>query len=206
MDTVFNHSDILENSCPTLTHHFLMATSRIPVKQLVQSVVYLHKVTDVDVTGIVINKPLQHHLHDLLRLQDISLLKKQLLDQPILNGGPSCKDQGFIIYSNTVFSKDTNDTSLLHYEAQQDINISTSRDMLEDIAQGKGPQHAIVTIGCINWSLQEFVEELTIKNYWLIAPANKHILFKIPTPIMWQTAIASIGIDPACLSSEIGHA
>ena len=56
------------------------------------------------------------------------------------------------------------------------LALTTSRDILEALAEGKGPEHFLVTLGYSGWEQGQLEHEIN-ENTWLTVPANEHILF-----------------------------
>jgi putative transcriptional regulator len=83
--------------------------------------------------------------------------------------------------------------------------LTTSRDILEDMARGAGPDNAIVALGCAGWGTGQLEHELT-ENDWLTAPADAQLLFSEPLESRWQAAAGRIGVDFAHLADYAGHA
>jgi putative transcriptional regulator len=85
------------------------------------------------------------------------------------------------------------------------IQVTTSRDVLESMAAGKGPDNALVALGYAGWGSGQLEGEMTA-NAWLTVPADRDIIFSIPFEERWRAAAALIGIDIDQISSDVGHA
>jgi putative transcriptional regulator len=85
------------------------------------------------------------------------------------------------------------------------LYVTTSRDILEAMASGTGPQHAVVALGCAGWGAGQLEQELT-EDSWLTVPVDANLLFATPIDARWQAAAFSIGIDLTQVADYSGHA
>ncbi|GBC60015.1 DUF179 domain-containing protein [Desulfonema ishimotonii] len=83
--------------------------------------------------------------------------------------------------------------------------MSNTRDILEAIAAGKGPESYLISLGCAGWGPGQLEAEIK-QNSWLTCPATEEIIFNVPGEKRWEAAVKKIGIDPALLSDTVGHA
>jgi putative transcriptional regulator len=83
--------------------------------------------------------------------------------------------------------------------------MTTSKDVLEAIAQGVGPRRVLVTLGYSGWATGQLEEEIG-RNGWLNVAAEPAIIFETPVEQRYEKALALLGIDPRMLSQEAGHA
>ena len=82
------------------------------------------------------------------------------------------------------------------------IGITTSRDILQAVARGEGPDHLLVTLGYAGWGPGQLEQEMA-DNAWLSTPADREILFHKPSDQRWAAAAALLGIDLNLLLSLI---
>jgi putative transcriptional regulator len=73
------------------------------------------------------------------------------------------------------------------------------------MAGGKGPQHAVVALGCAGWGAGQLEHELT-EDGWLSVPVDNGLLFETPLDARWQAAAGSIGVDLTQVADYSGHA
>ena len=85
------------------------------------------------------------------------------------------------------------------------ISITTSRDILQAIARGEGPEKRLLALGYAGWSPGQLEQELAA-NAWLSGPADNAIIFDQPASQRWQAAASDLGVDLSLLSTETGHA
>ena len=86
-----------------------------------------------------------------------------------------------------------------------EVAFTTSRDVLEAIASGTGPERMLVSIGYAGWSAGQLEDEIS-HNGWLTVAADPAIMFDLPIHERYTAAIRLLGFDPSRLASEVGHA
>jgi putative transcriptional regulator len=85
------------------------------------------------------------------------------------------------------------------------LAMSNTRDILEAIAIGKGPEAFLITLGCAGWGPGQLEAEIK-ENAWLNYPIFEENIFKMPVESRWEEAVKKMGIDPTLLSDKAGHA
>ena len=85
------------------------------------------------------------------------------------------------------------------------IGLTTSKDILEAVGRGEGPQRMIVTLGYAGWSPGQLEHEIS-QNAWLTVEARDGIIFDLPSEERLPAAMELLGLDFARLSEEAGHA
>lgn len=181
-----------------LTHHFLIAMPGLNDPNFHHTVTYICSHTEEGAMGIVINKPLDLMLGEILEQMEITLKDEIARDTPIYDGGPVQSDRGFILHQ---YDHDW-DSSL---KVNEQIGIATSMDILDAIAIGKGPENSFIALGYAGWSAGQLEKEMK-DNIWLSGPAESHIIFNTPVNQRWNSAANLLGIDIDKLSSDVGHA
>ncbi|PID45591.1 MAG: YqgE/AlgH family protein [Proteobacteria bacterium] len=148
--------------------------------------------------GVTINRPLDMTVGDLLKQLDIDSIEQVVLDATAVNGGPVQPNQGFVIHDTSQSWQGT-----LH--VGDNLSVTSSRDILEDIAVGKGPDNFLLALGCASWSAGQIEDELR-QNAWLTCPASHQILFETPYEQRWQQSAGTLGVDVNLISDVVGHA
>ncbi len=164
-----------------------------------KTVIYIYEHTqETGAHGIIINKPaMKMSFNDILLQLKIELVKEE--DAPeILLGGPDQITHGFILHSNDYFCPETS-------FIQNDIALTSTQDILEDIAQGIGPENKLIALGCSSWVRGQLEDEI-MSNIWLTVPANKGLLFDTPFSERWQKAIETLGVNHFYLTNISGKA
>jgi putative transcriptional regulator len=148
--------------------------------------------------GVVVNRPSEYNLGDVLRQMDITCPDEALCAQQVLAGGPVHPERGFVLHDGP---RDWDSTLRI----SDDLAVTTSRDVLEAIAAGTGPDNAVVALGCAGWGAGQLEQEL-LDNSWLTAPVAPDLLFEVPLEARWQDAAGRIGVDMTRVADYSGHA
>ncbi len=189
-----------------LSHHFLVAMPSLDDLNFKHAVIYVCEHNEEGAMGLIINKPLQINLGNVLHHLNIDVTDKSSESHPVLMGGPVGQEHGFIIHNELSFlSEKTKREVDANPDDHTELVISSSKEMLSSIAQGKGPAQYLVTLGYTGWEAGQLENEIA-KNDWLVIPYDENILFKVPMELRWQMAPSSLGIDINQISGHVGHA
>lgn len=192
----------LDNSTEqnTLENQFLIAMPHLQDPYFNGSVTYMWKQGPDGALGIVINQPSEICMSDLMRELKISVPEDQqdrMDDELVLTGGPVENNKGFILHEHGPEWEYT-------VPITDEISISMSRDILEDIAIGKGPERYLVALGCAGWEPGQLEQEVS-DNVWLTVPANSELLFSRDFENKASAAAAILGVELSQLTSIAGH-
>jgi putative transcriptional regulator len=181
-----------------LKNHFLIAMPSLADPNFFQTVTYLCEHNSEGAMGIVINRPLDIRLGDILQHMDIEARDEASVDLPIFLGGPVQTDRGFVLHRPVGHWQGT-------LTVTERIGLTASRDVLEAIAQGAGPERSLIVLGYAGWGPGQLEQEMAA-NAWLSGPADTEILFELPPAKRWEAAARLLGIDIHRMSGEVGHA
>ena len=81
-----------------LTHHFLIAMPGLEDATFAKSVVYLCEHSERGALGLVINKPSDLSMRGLFEKVELPLHRADLVDAPVLKGGPVHTERGFVLH------------------------------------------------------------------------------------------------------------
>jgi len=109
-------------------------------------------------------------------------------------------ERGFVLHS---YDAERSWTSSL--KLSDNLELTTSRDIIEAIAKDEGPTKTLITLGYAGWSPGQLDGEMAA-NAWLTAPADLDILFEIPYTERSAAAAAKLGIDLNLLTADFGNA
>ena len=168
------------------------------------SVIYLLEHTDKGAMGLVVNRPTELVLATLFEKIELKLEIAPLLDQPVYYGGPVQVERGFVLHQTN--SLDKYSSSLVIADG---LTMTTSKDVLEAVASGNGPQKFMMTLGYSGWGAGQLEEEMAL-NGWMNVPLSSaemsNIIFDTPYTERYRRAIKNLGFDLSSLSGEAGHA
>lgn len=182
----------------SLTNHFLIAMPGLQDPNFARTVTYVCEHTDQGAMGIVINRPTDVTLGELLSQLEIQTRLDCVRDTPVYQGGPVQTDRGFVLHSGGPRFDSTLDIT-------PRISVTTSRDVLEAIAKGQGPERSLIALGYAGWGGGQLEQEMSA-NAWLSGPADDDIIFRLEAESRWLAAARLLGVDLNLLSGEAGHA
>jgi putative transcriptional regulator len=181
-----------------LTHHFLIAMPNMADPYFAKTLTYVCEHNDQGALGLVVNRPIDMTLQALFERLSLTLKHKDLSDAPIYFGGPVQTDRGFVLHEPTGNWQST-------LRVRDAIGLTTSKDILEAVGRGEGPQKILVTLGYAGWSAGQLEHELG-QNAWLTVEAKDAILFDLPSEERLPAAMELLGVDYARLADSAGHA
>ncbi|MEE8464781.1 MAG: YqgE/AlgH family protein [Gammaproteobacteria bacterium] len=181
-----------------LNDHFLIAMPAMGDPNFHHSVTYICEHNAQGALGITINRPMNLNLGDIFDQLNLERSPDISESAPILLGGPVQPERGFVIHN----PKGQWDSSM---ETGDQIQVTTSRDVLQAMARGEGPDQAIVALGYAGWTAGQLELEV-VENAWLTVQSSHEILFETPYDKRWESAAALLGVDVKNISNYAGHA
>jgi len=148
--------------------------------------------------GIIINRPTDLDLGGLFRQLDVEPGVGGVAHAPVLHGGPVAQERGFVLHAPGHDYESS-------VAVSPDIQLTLSRDVIDDMAAGRGPERCLVALGYAGWGAGQLEAEM-LANSWLTVPASPDIVFDVPFADRWSVAANSIGIDISRISPDAGHA
>lgn len=182
----------------SLANHFLIAMPNLADANFARSVTLICEHTEEGSMGIMINRLTDLHLGDIFSQLGITPDKARHADTAVFLGGPVQNNRGFVLHEPLGEWEST-------LSVTDKFGVSTSRDILEAIAENRGPEKFIVALGYAGWGAGQLEHEIT-ENSWLSGPANREIIFELPVEQRWKAAAQLVGVDLATISGEAGHA
>jgi len=184
-----------------LSNQFLVAMPGVIEGELAGAVIYLCEHNERGALGLVINRPTDLTVGTLFERIDLQqeIAADAAPDTPVYFGGPVQTERGFVLhappgdYSSTIRLND-------------EMALTTSRDVLQAVAEGHGPAQMLVTLGYAGWGAGQLEDELA-HNAWITVNADPHIIFDVPPAERYHAALGLLGIDPIMLAGGVaGHA
>ncbi|MFQ5982237.1 MAG: YqgE/AlgH family protein [Woeseiaceae bacterium] len=182
----------------SLNNQLLIAMPGMPDPNFNSTVTLICEHNDDGALGIVINRPLNLNLGGLFEQLSLDEADEAAAKRPVLSGGPVARERGFVLHNPGL----TFESSMA---VSDDIQLTLSRDILDSLAAGTGPDKSLVALGYAGWEPGQLEAEM-LANTWLNAPASPEIVFDIPFAERWACAAESMGIDISRLSPHAGHA
>ena len=190
-----------------LTNHFLIAMPGLQDATFSRSVVYVCEHSERGALGLVINKPTDINLKVLFDKVALPLLRADLVNTPVFQGGPVQTERGFVLHEPTFSLADKPQESV--YASTMAIpgglEMTTSKDVLEALSTGAGPRKVLVSLGYSAWGQGQLESELG-ENSWLTVDADSAVIFDTPVEQRYDKALLLLGLQAWMISGEAGHA
>ena len=180
-----------------LSNQFLMAMPGMVDGEFSGTVIYVCEHGPKGALGLVINRPTDLSVAGLLEKIDLKLEIALPQNASVYFGGPVHTDRGFVLHSPA--------GSFSSSIQLGQLALTTSRDVLQAVAEGNGPERMLVTLGYSGWGAGQLESELA-QNAWLTVPASPDVIFATPPEDRYTAALKLLGIGPAMLSGVAGHA
>jgi putative transcriptional regulator len=181
-----------------LTNQFLIAMPGMEDPNFSRTVVYICEHSPAGAMGVVINRPTELTLASLFHKIDLRLEISPWSDAPVLLGGPLQIERGFVLHSPAAGYSST-------LSVTDSLALTTSRDILEAVANGGGPERLMVALGYAGWGAGQLERELG-QNGWLTVPASPDLIFDTPVTDRFEAALALLGVNVLSLMHGAGHA
>jgi putative transcriptional regulator len=181
-----------------MTGKLLVAMPYMTDSRFSQSVIYVCGHDDFGAIGLIINRTFP------------SLTFRELLRQLSIEVTPFCPNltmyyggsievsRGFILHSPDFSVEST-------VVIDDSFAITSTLEILRSISQGEGPKNCVAALGYTGWTAGQLENEIQ-ENTWMIADATHELVFNDSLELKWRHAMAHIGVDPALLSLDSGHA
>lgn len=184
-----------------LTGQFIIATPNQNNDDFDRSVVYICEHNDSGALGIIINKTTDITISDILNKLDLGDERPThyaKVSEPVMKGGPMQSERGFVLHSHAH-----------EYAATLKINeqlaLTSSRDVLEEVARGQGPEHMLLALGYSGWTAGQLEQEIA-RHAWIHVSASKHVLFETLPRERYNQAVRLLGVEASMLSPQTGRA
>jgi putative transcriptional regulator len=184
-------------SSSNLTNHFLIAMPGMKDPFFAKTVTFLCQHNADGALGIIVNRPSDLTLRDIMQQMNIEILEPDSVTMPIYFGGPVQPERGFVLHEPLGKWDST-------LKVSETMSLTTSRDILEAIGKGQGPQKVLVALGYAGWGKGQLEREI-VENSWLNAPADQSIIFEQPSSHRWKAAAELMGVDIALIPLQAGH-
>lgn len=191
-----------------LTNHFLIAMPGLQDMEFARSVVYLCEHSERGALGLIINKPTDINLQKLFDKVEMSLGRADLVQQPVMQGGPVQTERGFVLHDPLVWGEDGTEKEAVYASTLAipgGLEMTTSKDVLEALAEGAGPRRVLITLGYSAWGEGQLESEIA-ENAWLTVGADQSVIFETPIHERYDRALSLLGVQAWMLSPEAGHA
>lgn len=187
-----------------LDGQFLIAMPNMADTRFEKTVIYMCAHSADGAMGLVINKRQDMVFPDLLVQlgiigeEETIRMPQSAREMIVRDGGPVERSRGFVLHTGDYAA----DSSM---EIGIGLCLTATVDVLRAISRGYGPQQAIMALGYAGWAPGQLEQEIST-NGWLTCPASANLVFESDIDKLYDLALDSLGIDPAFLSMDAGHA
>jgi putative transcriptional regulator len=184
----------------------LIAMPSIGDQRFSRSLIYVCAHSSDGAMGIIVNRRSKSlNFPDLLvqlevvSEQDAIHLPPGVGDVQVLRGGPVETGRGFVLHSPDYHAASAT------LAIDKVVSLTATIDILRAMVRGSGPQKALLALGYAGWAGGQLEEEIQ-QNGWLTCPADETLLFDADCGSKYDRALRKLGIEPAMLVGEAGHA
>jgi putative transcriptional regulator len=165
----------------SLAGQLLVAAPSMGDPRFYQTVIMLVRHDRTGAMGIVINRPLQE--------RPLAALLEALGEKAdgatgnmrIFAGGPVQPELGFVLHSAEYRRADT-------VEIDGHVAMTSSREILRDIAANRGPKQSLVAFGYAGWAPGQLEGEL-VQGVWFTTLADAKLIFEEERERVWENAV-----------------
>jgi putative transcriptional regulator len=176
----------------------LLAMPAMTDPRFERSVIYMCAHNEDGAMGLVINKTLDSiDFRELLGQLDIAA-GADMRNLDVHFGGPVENQRGFVLHSTDYNHPET-------VVMDDRVGLTATLEILHDLAQGDGPEQAILALGYAGWGAGQLEAEIH-QNAWLSVPYDLALMFDVADGDKWERAFNSIGVDLSVLSGTSGRA
>lgn len=181
-----------------LTGKLLVATPQIQDLRYSHAVIYICGHDKNGAMGLVVNRLIDSlTFKDLLEQLEVKI-PSSFKDAHIHFGGPIELGRGFVLHTTDY----KHESSI---NVNDNIALTATIEILKDVAAGVGPRLCLMALGYAGWSPGQLEAELQ-DNSWLLVDSDERLIFAKQINNCWMQAMKKLGIDPAMLSMDAGHA
>lgn len=164
-----------------------------------KSVIYMCAHSPDGAMGLIVNKPVGDltfaHLLEQLKIPRGDAGR----DIEVHFGGPVEHGRGFVLHSGDYSGSDAT------LKVDDQIGMTATLDILQEIAQGGGPESSFLALGYSGWGPGQLEDEI-LNNGWLTCETEPGLVFSEENTSKWERALKTLGIDPLTLSASAGRA
>ena len=183
----------------SLKNHILISMPHLQDPYFGQSIVLIFEHSNDGALGLIINKPFEKPelrvlFQKLPQNQDeiIKIIPK------VYFGGPVLIERGIVVHSSSYTSEDS-------IKISDEFSITSSRKILQDIADSNGPEQYKLMLGHAGWEAGQLEREIE-NGDWLMQSTSYNFVFNTEESKMWEKAAGSFGVELSQISGLRGSA
>ncbi|MGQ0675715.1 MAG: YqgE/AlgH family protein [Rhodospirillales bacterium] len=165
----------------SLRGHFLIAAPTMGDPRFRRTVILMVRHDAEGAFGIVLNRLIgRQTLAEIL--EAVGEKVDAQFSVPVYAGGPVSPGRGFIVHSAEYRRPETK-------EVDGRVSMTSSREILVDIANAKGPDKWLIAFGYSGWGPGQLESEMA-RNDWFVAPEDPRLVFDEDRDKLWDAAMA----------------
>lgn len=180
----------------SLAPGFLLATPPLTDPNFKQTIVLLFAHTPEGAMGVVVNRPSQRFLSEVLDAAGLDCLDARLRGQRVFAGGPVQSESGWVVFEG----KDPLDES---FGVTGDLRITGSLEVFKTLLEDRNRGRMMFLLGYAGWGPGQLDSEIEVGS-WMPVPADAKTVFEVPVEERWRHAFFACGIDPNLWSLSVG--
>jgi putative transcriptional regulator len=190
-----------------LTGQFLIAMPAMTDPFFSKTVTYICTHNQDGAMGVILNRHSDITVAKLFEQIQLETESLSLLAKTVHYGGPVQTERGFILHTILPAPHDEfNATVIINNE----IALTTSKDILEAMADNKGPSKMLIALGYAGWTAGQLEDEMA-QNAWLslktkLIEEAHALIFDAPNDHKFDLAMGMMGLSLSNLSQQAGHA
>lgn len=176
---------------------FLLATPTLVDPNFNRTVVLLFYHDENGAMGIVVNRPSDRKLKDILDVAGLKAADPGLPELPIFWGGPVAFGSGWIIFEGP----DPREES---FDLGNGLKVTGSLDVFRDLLKRRSARRMLFALGYAGWGPGQLETEMDA-GAWFPMHVDLSLLFEVPCSERWHRAYMTLGIDPNLWSITQGE-
>jgi len=186
-----------------LVGQFLLSMPGIGDPRFERAVIAMCVHDDQGAFGLMVNRTVDTlTVRELMQQLDIDPGQTPESAQVML-GGPVEPGRGFVLHSPDYSGQGT--ISVADAVGGTRWGMTSTTDVLRDIAAGNGPRHWLAALGFTGWSPGQLDSEMT-RHGWHNLHGEDDLIFALPVERRWPEGFARLGINVGHLSTTAGTA
>ena len=172
----------------SLAPGFLLSTPHLTDPHFKQTVILLYAHTANGAMGVIVNRPSNRFLSEVLDAANLTCPDVTLRGQRVHAGGPVQAESGWVIFEG-------DDPLNESFEITDTLRVTGSVDVFKALLANRSRGRLMFLLGYAGWSAGQLDTEIEA-GAWLPVPADPATVFEIPIEDRWRFAFLAQGIDP----------
>lgn len=169
---------------------FLLAAPPLGDPTFEKAVVLLIRHSDQGAMGLVVNRPTDLALGEMLRLAGMA---GESVRAPVLQGGPVGTQTGWLLFRSTKPEEGV-------FHLTDCVHLTNSKTVFARIADELGssardPSSVMAFLGYAGWDSGQLENEIG-RGAWLPVPFDEALIFEVPADKRWEIGFKRLGISP----------